>query len=294
MATVDRAVTPARIETPGWRGEDFRGAVLLRADAASAWIASTHVTEGRSSVVAVRLSREPEPGEATMAVFRLLEGSLLSAIPGDPATLLVAEASGGGRELTVVSLPVAALPGLSPRAAAADGGVVDPMRVVPATTLQRSPRLALEATALSAAPLGAGASGTSRRFLVTVGEATPCAGEPCAAEGEARLLSFPPQGEATSQALSTQAQARGLFTGADRELLSWVERRAVPRGAVWTLRPDGATYTGAWVQGSLALADVVACGDERWQVAVSSAAPGRVSALPLACSRARVSLPAQR
>lgn len=300
VATLDRTVTPIAFDTPGWTGETFLHPVLLRADTDNAWIATTYTPgtpDSTPSVVAVHLTHTAE-NNATTTVFRITDGVLLSAIPGDPASLLVGRPASSPQNLSLITLPVAALPGLVPNAPdilSTDAGAITPqLRIVPQSVLQVLLAPSLGTTVISSAPLGLGTPTSARRFLITLGTPRPCTTPPCPPSGDSRLITFQPQGEPTVLDFVPNSRAMGLFSAPPSTSLVWIERDTPPHAAVWSLSPDNTATSGAWMQGSLTHADVLHCGDDHWQLAVSTSFPNRITALPLACSRARVTLPTPR
>jgi hypothetical protein len=255
-------------------GATWRGAWLLSARAGSAWIASTAETDATPSAFALRLSQADPP--ETPRRFLLGDGEVVAAIPGDSATLLLRRVRGRAQDFSCVTVSTAALPVIAstPPPAADSPPDADPVATVPASGLQRTPVITLEAERITVTPVGLGRPGAVRTFLVTEGD-----------HGAVSVLSFPSQGTPVIERLTADGSALALGTNGRGEVIAAVSEGAAT--ALYTLTPGEPPTREALALQGVTRARLVSCGDEPWLAFATSAPSPRVAALPLECAMGR-------
>jgi hypothetical protein len=269
LARVDRQVHRVAVSTPGLAAASFRGALLLRADATGAWIGTTYLAGGR---------------ERDAAVYLIDDGAAVAAIPGDPATLLVRATAAGRTTYTAVSMPLNTLAGLSSNAAG-DGGATVMRELSPQVLLRSSPWVAPEG-AVRFALLGAGAAGSSRRFLATVdaGGDAACEGEACDGSGPVLVVEFPPRGEAVAREIERHGRGQMISAGVSNSVVAAVTRASDGALMPYLIDVGGEVRAQHWVLGGLDHAAVATCGDEPWLAFAQGSPQLRLGAIPLACA----------
>jgi hypothetical protein len=295
------------VPTEGWSDAPLEGASLLHAAAAEAWVASTlRAPEGGegSAVVIAQLDAAPT-SPAPFTVFAVARGTLLSVIPGDPATLLVQTREPDGRltvQAHIVPLrtlsgitesPIAAeaylaaaAPPLAPGDAAAgdaavgDGGAAlaaSGRRVRPLSLQSaiRSTAWTTTAAHLRAAPLGVSLGADARAFLVT---AAPAADAP----GEVSALVLPPRGAPSVWPVAAGGSGLALHARPDGvSLLASV--RLGDRLGVFTTTVDGVTQRLQTVAPFPGSAVSVACGGGEFVVGARDGAEPSLLVLRAPC-----------
>jgi hypothetical protein len=181
-------------------------------------------------------------------------------------------------------MPLNTLAGLSSNAAG-DGGATVMRELSPQVLLRSSPWVAPEG-AVRFALLGAGAAGSSRRFLATVdaGGDAACEGEACDGSGPVLVVEFPPRGEAVAREIERHGRGQMISAGVSNSVVAAVTRASDGALMPYLIDVGGEVRAQHWVLGGLDHAAVATCGDEPWLAFAQGSPQLRLGAIPLACA----------
>ncbi|MDB4930815.1 MAG: hypothetical protein JWM10_3299, partial [Myxococcaceae bacterium] len=160
------------------------------------------------------------------------------------------------------------------------------MRELSAQVLVRSSAWAAPAGAIHLAPLGAGAAGSSRRFLATVEAAgdAGCEGDACAGSGSVLVVEFPPHGDAVAREIERRGRGQMISAGVSNSVVAAVTRASDGALMPYLIDVGGEVRAQHWVLGGLDHAAVATCGDEPWLAFAQGSPQLRLGAIPLACA----------
>ncbi|MFO0624314.1 MAG: hypothetical protein U0325_01755 [Polyangiales bacterium] len=260
-----------------WRADQFRGVWPLRAERDALWVASNLLVAGAPRAVVLRL---PTDDREAPSAFRIGEVTLLAAIAGPAATLLVQD----GQQVLAITIATNALRVLSTDAGPAASPDDVATRTVPLDALPRSEPWRFSGRWVLAAPEGVTVPGGARHFAVTVGD-TPlpagCTASACAARGVVHALAFAERGPPIAVQLTAHGLAASVGLEADGT------RRVAGNGAasadatVWTVDTSD-TVSEVPLRDVATPTAILACGDDLW-IAHDEQAP-RLAASPMTCA----------